>query len=68
MESFTIQLNGKEKKIYSKTLELLIDKEGFNPLIVATAVNGVFIAREKRADLQLKQNDTVEIVSPMQGG
>lgn len=38
------------------------------PPYAATAVNGVFVPRSRRADLVLRDGDEIEILTPMQGG
>lgn len=35
---------------------------------VATAVNGIFVAIADRASYQLSEGESIEIVTPMQGG
>ncbi len=46
----------------------LVASLGFAETQVATALNGDFVARDKRAATQLGDGDKVEIVAPRQGG
>jgi sulfur carrier protein len=49
-------------------LEAALSELGFGKSIVATALNGEFIATSVRAATVLAEGDRVEIVAPMQGG
>ena len=46
----------------------LLEELGYGGALVATAVNGTFVAREARADTGLSEGDAVEVVAPLQGG
>ena len=50
------------------TLEGLLLELGFADRIVATALNGEFVAASTRAQTALRDGDRVEVVAPMQGG
>ena len=63
-----ITLNGSDREIVGATLADLIDAEGFPAAAVATAVNGEFVPRGDRAATPLRESDSVEVVSPRQGG
>ncbi|MGO4173784.1 sulfur carrier protein ThiS [Bosea sp. TAF32] len=64
----TLLLNGAPQEIAAKTLAEALAELGFADRIVATAVNGDFVAARKRADVALSEGDRIEIVAPMQGG
>ncbi len=58
-----IIVNGVRQPLIVKTLaELCVDAGA------ATALNGVFVPRSKRADIILHADDEVEILVPVQGG
>ena len=40
----------------------------FADAVVATALNGEFVPKRKRAETALKAGDAIEIVAPRQGG
>ena len=64
-----IRLNGAEAETGAKTLAELCDFLGYNvDAKIATAVNGEFMAKDKRSNYQLTKGDEVEIVAPRQGG
>jgi len=54
------------------TLDVVVDKlvsaQGKTPACVATAVNGLFVARGARASHVLNEGDTVLCFSPITGG
>lgn len=41
---------------------------GFTSPALATAVNGLFVPRDMRADVALTDGDQLEVLAPMQGG
>jgi sulfur carrier protein len=49
-------------------LDRALAELGFVDAVVATAVNGQFVAANERDTVALKEGDKVEIVAPMQGG
>ncbi|MEP3277119.1 MAG: sulfur carrier protein ThiS [Stappiaceae bacterium] len=63
-----IEMNGTQHKTQATTLQRLCDELEFDPLVVATALNGDFIPREERGITGLTNGDRVEIFAPMQGG
>jgi sulfur carrier protein len=63
-----IVVNGEPTKTAAQTLAELCAALGFSGTKVATAVNGDFVANHKRDDMRLAENDSVEIVTPRQGG
>lgn len=63
-----IVLNGEPVDATAADLDTLLAAEGFDPALVATAVNGDFVPRAHRRDLRLSEGDSVEVFSPRQGG
>ncbi len=63
-----ITVNAEPHEIEATTLEEALVELGFTIPAVATAVNGGFIPRDKRAATPLRDGDRVEILAPMQGG
>lgn len=63
-----LTLNGAPHSAVATTLAELVTALGHDPAAVATAVNGEFVARQKRASTRLAPGDSIEIVSPRQGG
>jgi sulfur carrier protein len=66
--TMTIELNGKKIESSAQTLAELLKQGEYADAVVATAVNGHFIAQAQRADQKLNDGDRVEILAPMQGG
>ncbi len=46
----------------------LLEQQGFGEMLVAVARNGTFVPKNMYDAIALKNGDTIEIVSPMQGG
>jgi len=63
-----IRVNGQTLEVEAPTLERLIDELGFGEQTVATAVNQEFVRSKDRGETLLVEDDTVEIVTPRQGG
>jgi sulfur carrier protein len=63
-----IVINGEPTKTGAQTLGELCAALGFAGAKVATAVNGNFVAKGNRDRLALAENDSVEIITPRQGG
>jgi sulfur carrier protein len=63
-----LQLNGAPVDAQVNTLAELLIGEGFGDAKVATAVNGAFVPISLRADHDLNEGDTIEVLAPMQGG
>ena len=64
----SLAVNGDPCAPLAATLEALLAELGHEPNAVATALNGEFVPRRKRADTPLKDGDCVEILAPRQGG
>jgi sulfur carrier protein len=52
----------------SPTLEAVLVNLGFGQSIVATALNGEFVAAGARARTRVRDGDRVEVLAPMAGG
>jgi sulfur carrier protein len=63
-----ILVNGDSHVIAAPTLEAALVELGFRDSIVATALNGEFVAASSRSGRQLSEGDRLEILAPMQGG
>ncbi len=63
-----IILNGDQCEVTATTLAQILLEQGHKTDAIATAVNGVFVHKHRRAELFLKEGDRLEIVAPMQGG
>ena len=63
-----IQLNGESCQTKASTLSQLLEQFDYGDAVVATALNGDFIAEGQRVDTAIKEGDQVEILAPMQGG
>ena len=50
------------------TLEKVLAELGFGDSVVATAVNGEFVAAGAREGIAVREGDRVEVLAPMQGG
>ncbi|KRE17502.1 hypothetical protein ASE63_13745 [Bosea sp. Root381] len=64
----TLLLNGEPQEVAAATLADALAELGYDGKIVATAVNGDFVAARRREACQLAEGDRVEILAPMQGG
>jgi sulfur carrier protein len=45
-----------------------LDRLGFGGAVVATALNGEFVASSARGQVTLSDGDRLEVLAPMQGG
>jgi sulfur carrier protein len=63
-----IIINGENTEVQATALDQLLVELGYGDSRVATAVNGVFVAQEHRADCTLNEADRLEVVTPRQGG
>ncbi|EJF75239.1 sulfur carrier protein ThiS [Bartonella alsatica] len=63
-----IFVNGKIIQTEVITLNLLLEKLGYEGNWLATAVNAEVIPVEARNQFVLREGDKIEILSPMQGG
>lgn len=63
-----IIVNGDARDVAAETLDNIMEELGYRGSVVATAVNGWFIAAGARAATVLCDGDRIEVVAPMQGG
>ena len=63
-----ILLNGAWRDTAAGELSALLEELGLAGAVVATAVNGEFVAAAVRAHAALTEGDRVEVLAPMQGG
>lgn len=61
-------MNGQTLEVAAPTLALLLDELGYGDKTVATAVNQEFVRGKDRREVLLREDDTIEIVTPRQGG
>lgn len=63
-----IEVNGCSVTTAATTLAGLVAERGLDGASVATALDGSFVPRDRRAATPLMPGARVEILSPMQGG
>ena len=63
-----VVVNGAQARTRARTLAELLVELGYGGSKVATARNGDFVPVRKRNTVELSGGDTIEIVSPRQGG
>ena len=64
-----MKVNGTSETLHGPlSVAGLVESRGFNPARVAVELNGNIVPRAERATTMLKDSDTVEIVSFVQGG
>ncbi len=61
-------VNGEPQTLAAATLAEALIALDYEGAVVATALNGDFIPKRKRAETPLKEGDAIEIVAPRQGG
>ncbi len=67
--SLSITVNGEPRTVPdSATLADLVNALGQAPQALATAVNGDFVPRTARDDVQLREGDAVYTFQPITGG
>ncbi|MEL6298652.1 MAG: sulfur carrier protein ThiS [Pseudomonadota bacterium] len=66
--SRSIRVNGANQTLACTTLADVVDALGYDAEHVATAVDGAFVPRAKRADTAIADGAEIEIVAPRQGG
>jgi sulfur carrier protein len=65
----SLQVNGETKTLNSEcSVTDALNSWGYQSKDIAVAINGEFVARTLYAQQSLKQNDLVDIVTPIQGG
>ncbi|MEJ0040502.1 MAG: sulfur carrier protein ThiS [Gammaproteobacteria bacterium] len=64
-----IIVNGDAHEVPSAaSLARALEQLGFGAAVVATALNGEFVASSARGEIALSEGDRVEVLAPMQGG
>ena len=66
--AIAITVNGAQVTSTASTLAQLLAELGYGESRIATAVNGEFVAAERRHATPLAAGDQIEIVAPRQGG
>ncbi|HWT62970.1 MAG TPA: sulfur carrier protein ThiS [Ochrobactrum sp.] len=64
----TIVLNGAVVETTAATLAALLTEIELDEAVVATALNGEFIAGDERETTAISAGDRIEVLAPMQGG
>jgi sulfur carrier protein len=63
-----ILVNGAAREVSAPDLAAALAELGFGEAVVATAVNGEFVAMAARPATVLVAGDQLEVLAPMQGG
>lgn len=63
-----LTLNGEARRVAAADLAALLAEIGLADAVAATALNGEFVPKGRRAAARLTSGDTVDVVAPMQGG
>ncbi len=63
-----ILVNGAWRETQAQNLAAALSELGYRDAVVATAVNGSFVAASAREAARLTEGDRLEVLAPMQGG
>jgi sulfur carrier protein len=63
-----VQVNGVWREVTSCDVASLLKELDYGDSVVATAVNGVFVATGARSGASVSDGDRLEVLAPMQGG
>ncbi len=63
-----IILNGDSREVSARSIAAALEELGFGSAVVATALNGEFVAAAARSMTPLSEGDALEVLAPMQGG
>ncbi|MBV8909459.1 MAG: sulfur carrier protein ThiS [Gammaproteobacteria bacterium] len=63
-----IIVNGAWRETAGVELASVLAELGYGAAVVATAINGEFVAAALRAQTPVTEGDRVEVLAPMQGG
>jgi len=63
-----ILVNGVWREMASSDVQSALRELGYGDCVVATALNGEFVATGARVSARLGDGDRLEILAPMQGG
>lgn len=61
-------VNGQVRDCHAADLAALLNELDYGGTVVATALNGDFVAETARAETPVQAGDRVEILAPMKGG
>lgn len=64
----TIVLNGEAITTKAANLAALLAEIELDEAVVATALNGEFVASDERGETPISEGDRIEVLAPMQGG
>ncbi|MBV8445241.1 MAG: sulfur carrier protein ThiS [Candidatus Dormibacteraeota bacterium] len=63
-----ILVNGAWRETAGGELAAVLRELGYGDAVVATALNGEFVAAAVRAHTPIVEGDRIEVLAPMQGG
>ena len=63
-----VLVNGAWREVSDNDLERALSELGYGDSVVATALNGEFVAASARNGTTLAEGDRIEVLAPMQGG
>lgn len=63
-----ILVNSEAREVAGPSLADVLKELGYGGAVIATAVNGDLAPARGRADLMLKEGDSLELLAPMRGG
>lgn len=63
-----IQCNDIDVQIVATCLHEALQELGYAGATVATALNGEFVPKSMRAEVEVREGDRIDVLAPMQGG
>ena len=64
----TVTINGEPREVVAANLAEALAALEYAGAVVATALNGEFVPKRKRAATSIRDGDRIEILAPRQGG
>jgi len=61
-------VNGEQRDVAAADIAAVLAALDYDQASVATALNGAFVPRRKRAQTPVRDGDRLEILAPRQGG
>ena len=61
-------VNGEQRDVTAADIAAVLAALDYDQASVATALNGAFVPRRKRAQTPVRDGDRLEILAPRQGG
>ena len=61
-------VNGEQREIASRRIEALLAELDYGDTKLAIAINHAVVPRTRWAEVELRDGDAIEIISPRQGG